>query len=156
MNFTARYDFDLDVYRNAYRDQVAFINTKLIEMVDRIQQSHRQSLIIIQADHGPRLGFGSKPNPILKEEENNARHHEAYAILNAIRVPDGLQPEFYSEMTPVNTFRLIFNELLGTQFQLEPDYSYFEEHYVFENVTDKTSAQSLRNAVTKTNLTNER
>lgn len=137
-HFTACYDYNLEVYRSAYREQVAFINEKLIEMVDRIQSSERESIIIIQADHGPRLGFGADPVAEVKPENIDLPFQEAFSILNAVYVPSNLQPDFYSSMSPVNTFRLIFNELLDTGFKLEADESFYEDNYSFENVTQKS------------------
>lgn len=152
-HFTACYDYDLEIYRNAYRSQVAFINQKLMEMVDRIQDSDRSSVIIIQADHGPRMGFGTNPSAEVRPEDVNLRFQEAYSILNAIYLPEDLNPEFYSSMTPVNTFRLIFNEMFDARLNLEPDDSYFEENYAFENATDKTMP---RKTETKTAITQTR
>lgn len=137
-NFSERYNYDLEVYRNAYRNQVAFINQKLVEMIDRIQSSDRRSIIIIQGDHGPRLGFGANPADVATQEEINLRHREAFSILNAIHLPEDLQPTFYSSMTPVNTFRLIFNEMFDANFGLVADESFCEEDYAFENVTEMT------------------
>jgi hypothetical protein len=131
--FTCCYDYDVEVYRKAYRDQVAFINQKLITMVERIQANDRRSIIIIQADHGPRLGFGSRESIYPKEAA--ARYQEGFSILNAICLPDDGDAAFYSSMTPVNTFRLIFNEVFGTNLELEADESYFEHDYAFQNVT---------------------
>lgn len=152
-HFTACYDYDLEIYRDAYRNQVAFINQKLVDMVDRIQSSDRDSIIIIQADHGPRLGLGADPLADVQPDNVDLTFREAFSILNAIYVPDDLQPEFYSSMTPVNTFRLIFNEILDTGFALEADESYYEDSYSFENVTQKSlSPKSITaTAVTQNN-----
>ena len=136
--FTRCFDYDQEVYRTAYRNQVAFINTKLTEMIDQIQSSNRNSIVIIQADHGPRLGFGSRPAPIVDKAELHSRYREAYSILNAIYVPEDLSPKFYSTMTPVNTFRLIFNELFEMNLELKDDESFFEKNYAFEDVTQRT------------------
>jgi len=134
-DFTSCYDYDLDVYQKAYRNQVAFINTKLDEMIDRIQNADRKSIIIIQADHGPRMGLGSESAADESPEKVRQRHREAFSILNAIYVPDDFQPTFYSDMTPVNTFRIILNEIFDARFNLLADESYYECQYEFDNVT---------------------
>lgn len=136
--FTRCFDYDAEVYRNAYRNQVAFINKKLSELIDQIQSSDRESIVIIQGDHGPRLGFGAKPGTIVDKEDLYSRYRESYSILNAIYVPKDLNPKFYSTMTPVNTFRLIFNELFAMNLELQDDLSFFEENYGFEDVTERT------------------
>ncbi len=45
-------------------------------------------------------------------------------------------------MTPVNTFRLIFNEVFDAEFSLEADECYFETDYSFENVTQNSVPQN--------------
>ena len=137
INFTSCYDYDLDVYRKGYREQLAYLNSQLIEMIDRIQALDRPSVIILQADHGPRLGFG------LKDGESAApwRYREVFSVLNAIAMPSGRKPEFYPTMTPVNTFRLIFNELFETQMPIQPDESYAVRSYSFLQVTDEAMPQ---------------
>ncbi|HLO30688.1 MAG TPA: hypothetical protein VK249_16200, partial [Anaerolineales bacterium] len=44
-------------------------------------------------------------------------------ILNAYYFPDGGDKSLYSTVTPVNTFRLIFNTYYGGQYPLLPDIS---------------------------------
>lgn len=131
-NFTSCYAYDMDVYRKQYREQVAHLNSKLIQMIDRIQSSNRPSVIILQADHGPRLGFGFERDG---EATCEWRYRESFSILNAIAMPDQRNSVFYPSMTPVNTFRLIFNELFGTQLPTHPDESYALRHYEFSPVT---------------------
>lgn len=131
-NFTACYNYDMDVYRSQYREQVAHLNSKLVEMIDRIQSSNRPSVIILQADHGPRLGMGFKRDGDAKCEW---RYRESFSILNAISMPDDRDHEFYPSITPVNTFRLVFNELFGTRLPTVPDDSFAAKRYTFTNVT---------------------
>ena len=136
VGFTSRFNFDLNVYRDAYRDQVAFINEKLIQMVDAIQQSNRSSIIIIQGDHGPRMGFGHRRD---QWESCEWRYRESFSILNAICMHEDARPTsqsmFYPAMTPVNTFRIIFNELFDSNLQMESDASYHESKYTFADLT---------------------
>ena len=120
-------------------------------MIDEIQNSDRDAVIIIQADHGPRLGFGADPSAEVDPDNLNMPYQEAFSILNAICMPEGMYPRFYSSMTPVNTFGLIFNEMFQTEFELQADESFYEENYVFENVTEKSLPRNLftETAVTK-------
>ena len=39
-------------------------------------------------------------------------------------------------MTPVNTFRVVFNELFGTHLSTEPDESYSVQKFGFTRVTE--------------------
>lgn len=148
-SFTECFDYDLEIYRETYRDQVQFINKKLLAMIDQIQSKDRESIIIIQGDHGPRLGFGNDPSTETGEQASvldpNMRYREGFSILNAIYLAGKSNTPFYADMSPVNTFRLIFNDVFGANLDREPDESFFEDSYEFQNMTTqalplKTSA----------------
>ena len=98
--------------KRGYRDQVEFINVKVLKMVrDIIDASVIPPIIIIQGDHGPK---------------NSIR--DRMAILNAYHLPDGGDHRLYESITPVNTFRIIFNYYFGGSFALLEDQSYFSDH----------------------------
>ena len=67
-------------------------------------------IIIIQGDHGL---FSSNLD-------------WRFGILNAYYLP-GHNDLLYPKITPVNTFRLIFNSYFGTDYQLLPDISYYSD-----------------------------
>jgi hypothetical protein len=105
-------------YIAGYRDQVTFLDGKVQEMVRRILQASPQSpVIILQGDHGP----GSMLNWDDPEPDQLA---ERFAIFNAYHIPDG-DSLVYDSITPVNTFRLLFNRLFGAGYQYLPDKSWF-------------------------------
>ena len=64
------------------------------------------------------------------------------SILNAYYLPDindDGEDNTYNNITPVNTFRLVFNKYLNTSFDLLDDhvfYSSYQRPYDFMNVTD--------------------
>jgi hypothetical protein len=65
---------------------------------------------------------------------------DRFAILNAYLLPGDGSGRLYNEITPVNTFRLIFDQYLGTDLQLLEDESFFsswERPYQFVSVTDR-------------------
>ena len=98
--------------KRGYRDQVEFINVKVLKMVrDIIDASVIPPIIIIQGDHGPK---------------NSIR--DRMAILNAYHLPDGGDQRLYESITPVNTFRIIFNFYFGGSFALLEDQSFFSDH----------------------------
>jgi hypothetical protein len=96
----------------AYADQVAFLNTRLLEVVDEIvAKSDQTPIIILQGDHGWR--------------HHDARHSpERVMILNAYLVPEATRAQLYPGITPVNSFRLILDTVFGTHLGLLPDESY--------------------------------
>ena len=60
-------------------------------------------------------------------------------ILNAIRLP-GIEEKPYDGITPVNTFRLIFNSYFGGNYEYLEDRMYLSQHgapYNFTDVTEK-------------------
>lgn len=100
--------------KESYSDQVFFVNRLVEEAVDSIlAQSGVPPIIIIQADHGP------MPN-------NWMRARTRLPILNAYYLPAGGEEYLYSTITPVNSFRLIFDLYFGADFGLIEDKSFFE------------------------------
>ena len=60
-------------------------------------------------------------------------------ILNAYHLPQGGSDLLYDFITPVNTFRLIFNYYFGADYDLLSDRSYIARYgtpYRFNEVTD--------------------
>ena len=111
-------------YVAGYRDQVTFLDGKVKEMVRRILLTSPQPpVIILQGDHGP----GSMLNWDDPEPDELA---ERFAILNAYYIPGysqiaNRQSPIPDSITPVNTFRLLLNHLLGTNYSYLPDKSWF-------------------------------
>jgi hypothetical protein len=128
-------------YTKAYCDQIAFLDLKLEETVDRIlAASPRPPVIILQGDHGRgTIQYWDAPEP--------DQVYERMAILNAIHFP-GDTAFFYDSITPVNTFRLVLNRLFGTSYPLLPDKSYFStmtRPYVFYDVDNPSAYTRQQN-----------
>ncbi|MCH8092958.1 MAG: hypothetical protein IH953_00005 [Chloroflexi bacterium] len=95
-----------------YRNQVAFLNSRLqVELKTLLESSENQPIIVIQGDHG---GLGVSPEDRMK-------------ILNAYYLPDGGNALIYDEITPVNTFRLIFDHYFDGDLPLLEDRSYYSD-----------------------------
>ena len=114
-------------YIRGYREQVRFLNRELEQIVMTIlANADTTPVIVIQADHGP--------------DSNTGRQgyvQERMTILNALLLPDG-GDEIYPHLTPVNTFRLIFNHLFGGDYERLPDRAFYSEYaapYEFIDVT---------------------
>ncbi|HEM61567.1 MAG TPA: hypothetical protein ENO24_04700, partial [Chloroflexi bacterium] len=129
-------------YVAGYRDQLVFVNSKVQETVEAIlSEPSRPATIILQADHGP----GSMLD---WESAENSNLWERFSILNAYYLPDGGEAELYDSITPVNTFRVIFNTYFGADLELLADESYFSTYdrpYDLNNVTGQTdSVEGIR------------
>lgn len=96
-----------------YRDQVVYLNTRMIPLLQQIiSDSASPPVIVIQGDHG-----GVETNT-----------EDRLAILNAYYLPENGSQYLYESITPVNTFRLIFDTYLGGQYDLLEDTSYFSNY----------------------------
>lgn len=115
-------DDDLHYSAAAYLEQVLYVNESIQSVVDDIlMQSAVEPIIIVQGDHGPqRLGRYI----VDSNYPTDLRIDEHTAILNAYYLPEYCQSGLYSTITPMNTFRLIFDDCFGTEFGPLADESY--------------------------------
>lgn len=100
-----------------YRDQVNYVNTRVIHIVDILmERSPEPPVIIIQGDHGAPINWEGYGYP----QENKL------AILNAYYLP-GVEPDdvLYESITPVNSFRLVFDLYFNGDLDLLEDISIF-------------------------------
>jgi hypothetical protein len=102
-------EYPADLYAEGYRNQLTFLNRKMLEAVDTIlANSDTPPIIVIQGDHGPWLQTNEK----------------RMRILNAYYLP-GHNDKLYPGITPVNTFRLVFDTYFNGKYDMLPDISYF-------------------------------
>jgi hypothetical protein len=111
-------------FAKGYVEQVAAINERMEAAVEQIiADSPVPPVIIIQGDHGPWL----QPR------------NRSFQILNAYHLPDERgRAALYPSISPVNSFRVVLNTYLGTNYALLPDVSYFSpipKIYDFSKVT---------------------
>ncbi len=96
-----------------YREQVAFIDNQILDVVRTIlEKSETPPVIIIQGDHGPLVIDKSIRMP----------------ILNAYYLPRG-QALLYPSISPVNTFRVVLDAWFGQSLPLLEDVSRFSIDY---------------------------
>ncbi len=90
-----------------YLDAISYVNSRVIPIVKSlIANSKVPPVIILQGDHG-------------WDEEHRMQ------IFNAYYLPNGGGADVYPTITPVNTFRLVFNRYFGESYPLQDDISYF-------------------------------
>lgn len=106
--FTLNDDRDvvkLKDYISGYRDQVNYLNQRMLTIVNHLLENSKQPpIIVIQGDHGTLR---------LAEWQDT--------ILNAYYLPDSTQTHLYPGISPVNTFRVIFNTYFSGQLPILPD-----------------------------------
>lgn len=111
-----RFETDADLEEKellaAYADQVSYLNVRILEVVDRLlNDSAAPPVMIIQGDHG--------------WADRNAE--DKLSILNSYYLPGAGIDLLYPKITPINTFRTIFDYYFGADYGLLEDLSYFSE-----------------------------
>lgn len=128
-------------YIEGYREQLLYVNTQTMRVIEALlTQSAQPPIIILQADHGP----GAYLN--WDAFENNHCLWERSGILNAYYFPNGNYTRLYPTITPVNSFRVLFNTYFHTELPLLPDQVYFStwgHPFDFIEVTDQTRAECM-------------
>ena len=122
-----------------YVNQLVFTNGKIQFLIDELlSRSDVSPIIILQADEGP-FPPGTDFPYFGWENASEAQLRQKMRILNAYYLPNVDDDVLYSSITPVNSFRVVFNSYFGTDFALLPDTSYVTHGghpYKFLDVTD--------------------
>jgi len=129
----------------SYRRQLTYANSRMLRLVDRIiAGSGSDAIIMIQADEGPfPARYRADEWGFEWRDASDAELEEKFGILYAMRVPgaDLEAAGFHDAITPVNTFRLIFNTRFGTDLPLLPDRTWAHvdlyHFYDFFEITDR-------------------
>ena len=109
-----------EVYIERHVNYVQYLNQRLMQAIERILQSHEQQVIIlVTSDHGP--GSSCEADNLLKP----AYLRERTAILLAVYLPDREKAAAFLRQTPVNLYRLLFNQYLGADLPLLPNKVFF-------------------------------
>lgn len=117
-------------YLEGYIQQLEYINKLTLNAVDGIlSQSSSPPVIIIQGDHGP----GAYLDWQSMEDSNLT---ERAAVLNAYYLPGDEGKTLYPSISPVNSFRVVFNAVFGDTFALLEDRSFFTEKNGGYNLVD--------------------
>jgi hypothetical protein len=120
-----------------YLEQLRFANKKITELVNVLRSGppSSQPIIILQSDEGAFDPFTSSVGvgPDTLERK--------FGILNAYYFPGVQNPALYPSITPVNSFRVVFNTYFGTRLPLLPDRNFVFQDlghlYTFTDVTDQ-------------------
>ncbi len=98
--------------QQGYPAQVAFASAEILKGLETLlKDSPTPPIIILQGDHGP---FEAEVPGKLQ-------------ILNAYYFPGRSKDIFYAQISPVNTFRMIFNQYFGQNYPLLEDRSFVSD-----------------------------
>lgn len=91
-----------------YLEYLLYANTQITKLVESIQHNDPTAVILLLSDHGYR-----------QVDNSNAAHF--FRNLNAVYLPEQHRKGFYQNMTSVNFFRVLLNELFHQKLPLLAD-----------------------------------
>lgn len=122
-------------FRRNYLEQLTFVNKKISQLVETLLAGtdSEDPIVILQSDEGP----GEPPGDWAKASPKAWR--KKFPILNAYHFPGVEDPGLYPSISPVNTFRKVFDLYFDADLPLFPDRSFIYEDlrhlYKFTDVT---------------------
>jgi len=122
---------DIEKRKNAYVNQLKFVNKKTEEVIEHLLvEKENPPIIILQSDHGTRI--------VPEESILTEKMLIWYGNLNAYYLPRGGDSALYETITPVNSFRLIFNYYLNDTYNILQDRAYSPDVDLtnFREITD--------------------
>jgi len=102
----------------AYIDQLKFANKEITKVIEKILDKNEKSIIILQSDHGS--GFD-----VNFENPDESMMLQRLSILNAYYAPEISKNRFHENITPVNSFRIIFNDYFNGDYKILEDRNYW-------------------------------
>lgn len=113
--------------KEAYVKQLIFLNKKIKAFLDKIESgSSTPPVIILQGDHGTEATFSHGQRS--RASTTDEMMEERMSIFNAYCLPQGGKKALYSSISPVNTFRVLFNYYFNADFELLEERSYFSSY----------------------------
>jgi hypothetical protein len=112
-----------ELYRQAYHEQVSYIDHAVQTMIDGIlAHSAKPPVIILCGDHGARSNT-------VNGDADKTDLNEAYSNLCAIYLPGKNNAGLVDTITPVNYFRVVLNDYFNAGLPMLPDKMYFVDNH---------------------------
>ena len=125
--------------RDHYLRQLKFATVRIQKVISEIKaRSKNPPIIVLQSDHGPSSILGHPYRWVRPFDP--AGVSERMHILNAYYLPEGGESSLYEGITPVNTFRVLFNYYFKAGYPLLYDKNYISDYknvFEFFDVTEK-------------------
>ena len=131
-------ELDEKTSNQRYIYQLEYTNKKMSEIIQKLMSVEPKPVIILSSDHGWEQ-FASSP-PTDKEIIQWHSNFEAFYL------PNLNNSGAYSEITPVNIFRNIFNDYFGTELEILEDKAYFVNMKSNENYMDQIDVTKIINS----------
>jgi len=131
-------------YRTGYSEQARFLNKKILTVIEEIlEKSSIPPIIILQADHGSGMyvDFASAEKTCLRER---------FSPFAAYYLPEMQNDAIPDDITPVNLFRIIFNEYFETNLPLLENTYYFSKDPAYLYQMEEISLQEIESDCTIT------
>jgi hypothetical protein len=124
-----------------YIQQLEYANSRVLHMVDALLSGpeNTRPVIVLQSDEGPYQGA-----PTVWAKITDTNLIRKFPILNAYYLPGANYADVYPDITPVNSFRVVFRLYFGADLATLPDRNYvfrsMKHLYDFIDVTGRVRA----------------
>ena len=131
--------------RQGYIDQIAYANNIIEDVVTALQEEGRPApVILIQADEGP---FPVRDYKVEWQDAPAEELRIKTGILNTFYIPGEDYHLLRDDITPVNSYRAVFDTIFGTDLGQLPDriYTFPNDRriYEFEDMTESILCEDL-------------
>jgi hypothetical protein len=143
---------ETDDERAGYLRQMEYTNDRILGLVDRLldRPPDERPIILLQADEGPfPARYDADEWRFDWRTASTEEIEEKFGILSAYHLP-GVDPEeagLYPSITPVNSFRVVFDAYFGADLPLLPDRVFAhvsqQDFYEFFEVTDVLAVSAV-------------
>jgi hypothetical protein len=130
-----------------YVEQLTYLNTRMKQIVGDLlaRPESERPVIIIQADEGPYPPRFEEDIDSFTSRATDEELRQKFGILNAYYLPGITESGLYPSISPVNTFRLLFNRYFDADLPLLEDRSFAlvdgDHPYHFEEVTHRLAGR---------------
>jgi hypothetical protein len=104
-------------YLRGYRQQAEYVFDRLVGFARFMNTRKRPSLIVVHGDHGPGSAYSH-------ESLSKTDPRERFPIFMGLQLGPG-DRGISDDLSPVNTFRLMFNAHFGSTYELLPNRSFY-------------------------------